>query len=77
MTGIVRRLSSGFYRLETPGGKWAQVPPDFTGRESVPDWEDSTIPDEYIFQPDWNREEINAWFRQHGEAMLKKMQQDI
>jgi len=29
---------------------WAQIPEGFSGE---------TVPDEYIFQPEWNREAIN------------------
>lgn len=70
--GKVRRLSSGWWRLETQDGHWAQVPPDFTRCSRAPDWEDSSVPDRFISNPEWRREEINAWWRECGEAMLQE-----
>ncbi len=75
--GIVRRLSSGYWRLETPSGAWAQVPPDFDGADNVPDWEDTTIPDAYMSDPANRGDEINSWWRMHGEGMLAHARQEV
>lgn len=54
----VQLLDSGWSRLSVKGtNAWAQVPPGFCG---------CMIPDEYIFDPEWNRERINAAWRCHG-----------
>jgi hypothetical protein len=45
-------LSTGWLYVSFPGG-FAQIPPGFGGQ---------SVPDEYIFQPDWNRERVNAWW---------------
>ncbi len=44
-------LSSGWRRIGLHEESFAQMPPGFTR---------STIPDEYIFNPEWNRDAINA-----------------
>jgi len=49
----ITRLSSGYTLIRVNSQCWAQIPEGFSGE---------TIPDEYIFQPGWNREAINkAW----------------
>ncbi len=54
----MKRLDSGWLRLSVCGtNAWAQVPPGFSG---------TTIPDEFIFDPEWNRDRINAAWRHHG-----------
>ena len=45
-------LSTGWLHVACPGG-FAQLPPGFRGE---------SVPDEYIFQPAWNRERVNAWW---------------
>jgi len=54
MVSKVRRLSSGWLRIEVHGEGFAQVPPGFSGDE---------IPDEYIFNPEWHRDAVNAAWR--------------
>jgi len=51
-------LSTGYLHISFPGG-FAQLPQGFCAE---------TIPDEYIFDPDWNRERVNSWWRQRGIA---------
>ena len=38
---------------------WAQIPPGFSG---------DTIPDEHIFDPEWNAKDVNEWWRRGGRA---------
>lgn len=50
-TGLdISRLDSGYTLIRLGSQCWAQIPEGFSG---------DTVPDEYIFQPEWNREEIN------------------
>ena len=51
---LVEVLSTGWLYVGFPGG-FAQLPPNFCGDE---------VPDEYIFQPEWNRELVNRWWRE-------------
>jgi len=48
-------LDSGWILLWISGtsryGGWAQIPPGFIGEK---------IPDEYIFEPEWNRDRVNT-----------------
>ena len=46
----ISRLSSGYTMIRLNSQCWAQIPEGFSGE---------TVPDEYIFQPEWNREAIN------------------
>ena len=46
-------LSSGYLRIELHAQCFAQLPPQFIG---------DTIPDEFIFQPEWNRGPINEYW---------------
>ena len=46
----ISRLGSGYIFIRLNSQCWAQIPEGFVGE---------TIPDEYIFQPEWNREAIN------------------
>jgi len=49
---MIKELESGYIRIGVNGG-FAQIPKGFIGE---------IISDEYIFQPEWCREEINqAW----------------
>lgn len=47
-------LASGWRQIKINNECFAQVPPGFVG---------DTIPDEYIFHPDWCRESINDHWR--------------
>ena len=49
-----RRLESGYLYIRLSSMCFAQLPPGFCG---------DTVPDEFIFQPEWNRERINAYWR--------------
>jgi hypothetical protein len=55
MTDIT--LPSGYRQLRWNAEQWAQVPPGFCGE---------TIPDEFIFNPDWNRELINRYWKERA-----------
>ena len=46
----IQKLDSGFIRISVSRECWAQIPPNMTG---------DTISDDYIFNPEWNRERIN------------------
>ena len=46
-----KTLESGWTLLRLSSVSFAQVPPGFHSQ---------TIPDEYIFDPEWNRDAINA-----------------
>ena len=46
----ISRLGSGYTNIRVNSQCWAQIPAGFIGE---------TIPDEYIFQPEWNRDAIN------------------
>lgn len=49
----ISRLSSGYTLIRLNSQCWAQIPEGFVG---------DAVPDEYIFQPEWNREALNkAW----------------
>lgn len=51
-TITLQQLESGYMRIEVDRA-WCQIPRGFCGTE---------IPDEFIFQPEWNRNRINsAW----------------
>ena len=56
-------MESGWIRLSIPGtgrnGGWAQVPPSFAA---------DTIPDEYIFDSEWNRERVNIAWQEHEDS---------
>ena len=51
-------LESGWTRLRILDtnryGGWAQIPPGFNA---------DTIPDDYIFDPEWNRDRVNAAYK--------------
>lgn len=51
---VIKLLESGYVHVRWSSECWAQFPPWFTG---------DTLPDEYIFNPEWNRERVNAWWR--------------
>ena len=46
-------LSSGYRHIQFRGG-FVQLPPGFVG---------DYIQDKFIFQPAWNRERVNRWWR--------------
>lgn len=57
---FVEELSSGYIRVSwPPSSAFAQFPSDFSGE---------TIPDEYIFEPDWNRNLVNNWWAKQREG---------
>ena len=64
----VSKLSSGYTIIRLNSQCWAQIPESFLGE---------TVPDEYIFQPEWNRDAINKiWkditpYRASGEGEEK------
>jgi len=45
----IKKLDSGWILVKKNSEVWAQVPPGWKGE----------IPDEYIFHPEWNRDEVN------------------
>lgn len=49
-----QRLSSGYTLIRLSDECFAQIPPCFVG---------DTIPDEYIFHPEWNRDTINEYWK--------------
>lgn len=49
-------LPSGYRFIRLHRERFAQLPPGFIGE---------IVPDEFIFHPEWNREAINAYWRQH------------
>lgn len=49
----IKNLSTGYTLLRISSECWAQYPSDFSGH---------ALPDEYIFNPSWNREIINELF---------------
>ena len=51
----VKKLSSGWLHIRVSSECWAQIPWSHTG----------PIPDEYIFQPSWNRDRINQFWSQY------------
>lgn len=81
--GRVRRLSSGYWRLEAPSGDYVQVPPGFTGREGAPGWEDVRITErDFICREGCPAcvdrfahvgPGLNRWFRDQGVALLTKL----
>lgn len=52
-------LSTGYISLSVGSRFVAQIPIGFCGE---------TIPDESIFQPDWNREAVNRYWRERQEG---------
>jgi hypothetical protein len=56
---IVTHLSSGYTHMRFGPQCFAQIPPGFN---------DDVIPDDYIFQPSWNRDTVNAWWAKQREA---------
>jgi hypothetical protein len=53
----VYRLINGYLHVRFPGG-FAQIPPGY---------DEPTIPDEFIFAPEWNRERVNLWWAKYRE----------
>ncbi len=51
----ISRLSSGYTLIRLNSQCWAQIPEGFVG---------DIVPDEYIFQPEWNRDAINKVWRE-------------
>lgn len=51
----ISRLDSGYTLIRFSSQCWAQIPEGFVG---------DTVPDEYIFQPEWNRKIINKIWRE-------------
>ena len=51
---IIKKLESGYTHIRWNANCWAQIPPQFC---------ESVIPDEYIFNPNWTRDKINRWWR--------------
>ena len=49
-----RVLPTGYLFIRLSRNCFAQIPPGFAGE---------TIPDEYIFQPEWTREKINYYWK--------------
>lgn len=57
-------LSSGWWSLHIGPRFVAQLPPGFAGER---------IPDEYIFQPEWNRDMANAWWKSRSGHFIKRV----
>ncbi len=51
MDPIIKKLSSGWTLIWYSQECFAQIPSGYIGE----------IPDEYIFNPEWNKEKINRW----------------
>jgi hypothetical protein len=63
-TGLdISRLDSGYTLIRLNSQCWAQIPAGFTG---------DTIPDEYIFQPEWNRDTVNSVWKDILTDALKE-----
>ncbi len=60
MTPVVKCLPSGWILIRFSHQCWAQVPPGWKGH----------IPDEYIFDPDSNRERINEWAENNSKEEI-------
>ncbi len=52
------QLVNGYIHVRLGPQCFAQIPQWFQGE---------TVPDEYIFDPAWNREEINRWWQRRKE----------
>jgi hypothetical protein len=61
-TGVdISRLDSGYTFIRLNSQCWAQIPEGFSGE---------TVPDEYIFQPEWNRAAINKIWKDIYELKM-------
>ena len=52
---IDKTLPSSWRRIQLSETCWAQLPPSWIGE---------IIPDEFIFNPAWNRDKINLWWKE-------------
>lgn len=60
MNPKIINLESGYLRIVFGPQQWAQIPRGFVG---------DTIPDEFIFDPNWNRKIVNSWWNERNEAI--------
>ena len=51
-------LDSGYIKIHWTQQCWAQIPKDFNG---------DIIPDQYIFNPEWNSTKINDYWKQRND----------
>jgi hypothetical protein len=58
------RMDTDYYHVRWSSECWAQFPVDFGG---------DMLPDEYIFNPGWHRERINAWWLSTGGARHRSL----